>query len=138
MSDDVQRFELVTDEAGQEWLLLGNRQALPTAPGARRSSDFVGIEVTMHSRGCVLEFETGLSLSIIWGTATYSSNYLTPFQLVARIEEFIECPTTVEVGVLRGGELLGVLGYQTVDDVLRVVDACNRGEVPVVEFEFES
>jgi hypothetical protein len=93
----------------------------------------------MWDRRVTIPCENGWSLSVIWGDATYSSNYTHPF--IER-QEFIEEPTTVEVGVLASrvthttlvGEstLLGdPLAYVTVEEfnqVATVVSSFPSGE----------
>lgn len=87
----------------------------------------------MRMRRAELTFESGYLLSILWGNATYSSNYET------LTTAFIEEPTEVEVGVLHADRTEGLigspLGYQTVEQVQATIDALNRGEVPVIVFE---
>ncbi len=79
-----------------------------------------------------LRFETGILLSIVWSSGTYSTNHGC---LTDKGQPFDETPRTVEVGVLQDGELLGVLAWQTVDDVARTIDACNAGNIPVLRLE---
>jgi hypothetical protein len=93
-------------------------------------------EFRMWDRRVTIPFENQWSLSVIWGDATYSSNYTHP--LIER-QEFIEEPTAVEVGVLSpivtneyGGTLLGdPLSYVTVEEfnqVATVVSSFPSGE----------
>jgi hypothetical protein len=57
---------------------------------------FDGRRFLHRHRACLVRFESGWAASIIWGTATYSTNH---DQLHAD-DPFAEQPTTVEVGVL--------------------------------------
>lgn len=112
------------------WLWVGERR-FPMARWVTHDHDLHVAKGTMHTRQARLDFESKLSLSILWGNATYSSNY----EVMFGDREFTEEPTTVEVGVLNDDGLIGdPLAWQTVEDVLRVIDAINRGEVPLIVF----
>ena len=76
--------------------------------------------------GVRLGFENRWKLSIIWGSMTYSSNYSHPHT----VEEFIEEPACVEVGILQpeDGFLLDgdVIGYCEPPMVLDIIDRVKQ------------
>jgi hypothetical protein len=77
-------------------------------------------------RRAMIQSETRISLSIIWGCATWSTN-----RDARSAEFFVEEPTSVEVGILWDGQLLDdPLGYQTTDQVLALIRETQEGRWP--------
>ena len=65
-----------------------------------------------------IPFENGWAISVVWGSASYSSNHGHPIERV----EFTETPATVEVAVVRRDELVGdPQGYVSADKVLALI-----------------
>lgn len=77
-------------------------------------------------RRALLKTETPVQLSIIWGCATYSSNFM-----VSLPGYFQEEPETVEVGILNEDGLIGEpLGWQTDEQVLGLIGLAQEGRWP--------
>lgn len=103
-------------------------------PIANRSNEALPLHTTageFEFRRVLLKCESGLALSIIWGSLTYSDNHDHPYLR----DEFVEEPRLVEVGVMshdglvRVGDEQAVYGYQDVGEVLAILDKANRGVV---------
>jgi hypothetical protein len=78
-------------------------------------------------RRAVLASETPVTLSIIWGSGTYSDNY--HHGLVE--QDFTEDPELVEVGVVGDGRLLAdPLPRQTTAQVLELIRLTQEGRWP--------
>lgn len=79
-----------------------------------------------HGRGCQIVFENGYTLSVQWGSGTYSTNH---HSIGRRAVPFDEEPGSAEIAVWNasgewfdwGGDT--VKGWNTPDDVLKVVEA---------------
>jgi hypothetical protein len=78
--------------AGRTWQADPDHTSIEDLEGG----GFDGRRFLHRSRRCLVRFETGWAASIVWGTATYSSNH---DQLHAD-DPFAEQPALVEVGVL--------------------------------------
>jgi hypothetical protein len=85
---------------------------------------------THEARQAQLSFESGLELSIVWGSGTYSSNNRHPYS----DEPFTEEPRLVETATIRkNGEFVEgdqIRSWQSEEDVLRQIIALNKGEIP--------
>lgn len=132
MTDDT--FEIVGSS-----FRVGDR-LFPAADVVVEDHDFPGVGGSFRERRVLLVCESNLSLSILFGEGTYSSNHDALFAAIeGQVFEFTEQPTLVEVGVMHGrGESLvrdsdgaqALYGYCTVADVLDILDHVNRGVVP--------
>lgn len=103
------------DDRGVFW--IGDR----AVPWAKVEAADTGPPLTIHHRGALIKFENGYTLSLIWGTIAYGTNYDT-----ASINEE---PMLVEVGILHHEHGLielpvydNVAGYLTPADVLSIMD----------------
>lgn len=84
------------------------------------------VEPFIAVRRARVHTETPVTLSIIWGCATYSTNHD-----VFNQPDFQEEPSVVEVGVLNHGALVGdPLGYQNPEQVLALIRLAQQGLVP--------
>jgi len=78
-------------------------------------------------RRAVLASETPVTLSIVWGSGTYSDNYHHGLM----VQDFIEDPSLVEVGVVGDGRLLAdPLPRQTTAEVLELIRLAQEGRWP--------
>tara|TARA_R110002126_G_scaffold36734_1_gene111446 strand:+ start:1725 stop:2207 length:483 start_codon:yes stop_codon:yes gene_type:complete len=123
--------EFYFDEASST-LAVGDRR-FPAAV-SQSGSNSSGME----ARGVKLDTEAGVTVSIIWGSLTYSSNHDHPFgRMSLGFEEtdalpFVERPTLVEIATWVGGDHgagmeHGPLAYVSVVEALVVIDRANRG-----------
>lgn len=79
--------------AGRSW---------PADPSRTAITNLIHGRFAHRDRRCMVRFESGWSASIIWGSATYSSNH----DAMYADEPFTEEPALVEVGVIdHTGEL---------------------------------
>jgi len=76
------------------------------------------------TRQVLVRCENAWSISVIWGSGTYSDNR----HAFGTDAAFVEGPTQVECGVLnRAGDLVGdVYGWQSAPDVCELVDRISR------------
>ena len=73
--------------------------------------------------------ETPVTLSVVWGSCTYSDNHHSE-----TVDDFQEEPEKVEVGILHKGELVGEpLGWQSTDQVLALIGQAQCGLMPEPE-----
>jgi hypothetical protein len=82
-------------------LLIDERRWLPVS--WHEVNDFEGPSFSHHTRSVIVPFENRWQLSVIWGTATYSSNYntLTGYDFAGNpVPPFTDEPQTVEVGIM--------------------------------------
>ena len=117
-------FQLVESEHGS-LLMVGDRK-FPCLSYEHSDLDGVGGYVYRFRRA-LLMFESGYEASVVWGSYSYSDNY----DSSNRYNEFTETPETVEIGVIKDGELVGdPLGYVSVKQALEIFDNLNCGRLP--------
>jgi hypothetical protein len=79
---------------------------------------------TFRVRQARLGFEAGWTVSIVWGSCTYSTNHDDPFGE----QPFVETPRVVELAVLDGDGIIGdgePLSYVGPDLALAVIDVVS-------------
>jgi hypothetical protein len=87
--------------------------------------DMAGSGYDFRERRARIKFENGWTLSIVWGTGSYSTNRGCG---IRSDQEFVEEATSVEIaawpiegGMIEWPEGDTVRGWQSVDDVLRLI-----------------
>lgn len=120
-------FSHKRDDLGHDWLVIVD----PESKERRwplmwwEGNDFGTARCMHRTRAGVMRFESGWDVSIIWGTATYSTNYHT----LLRTEEFAEEPHLVEMAIRRhDGQMLGndVLAYICIHVATALFDTLER------------
>ena len=100
-----------------------------TGEAAAAIAEQIGHPFDFQRRLFTVHFESGWSVSIVWGSMTYSDNHDHGLGM-GPIPEFIETPELVEVGVLhKDRERLqpdgDPMGYCDEDDVNFVIDVVS-------------
>src|SRR5262245_47167632 len=81
-----------------------------------------GMSMLHRFRGAAIAFESGWTVSVLWGTGTYSDNHgIWPGRPE---DEFTETPAAVEVGVIHidGGLVADPFSYVDGDDLNALLD----------------
>lgn len=88
--------------AGRTWQADPAGTNVADLEGGEAAAVFGGRRYLHRDRRCIVRFESGWSVSIVWGSHSYSSNY----EHMYADEPFAEQPRLVECGVLdHTGEL---------------------------------
>jgi hypothetical protein len=126
---DESVFSVVETKAGV-FLDVGGRR-FPAE--VSQSSSFQDVE----TRGVTLLTETGLTVSVIWGSLSYSSNHDHPFGRMSfggeetAVLPFVECPSLVEIATWVTADgydgTPDPLAYVSTVEALVVIDRANRG-----------
>ena len=115
----------------RQWLLVAGTR-WPVAECTVEDHALPGSDYVMRMRRALVMVEAGYSVSVIWGGATYSSNYNTAV-FPDDAQPFTEYPTHVEVVVMgRQGEWLTAepLGYVPAADLAQLLTHLAQGAPP--------